>query len=203
LHDTLIQGFSGITMALQALSGRLRSPSERETLEEIIRDAATCLRETRQSVAGLRAVRGSRSGLAAAIADAAREITETKDVRLKLRLDQGVRALPAEVEYNLLRIASEAVSNSVKHSGAHNIEVALQSTTEAVRLSVKDDGQGFGREQHLGPSPGHYGLIGMKERATQIGADLELESEPGRGTTVSVLVPASRSAPLPDVEVVP
>ena len=80
----LICDSSGITMALQALSSRLRTPKERETLEEIIRDAATCLRETRQSVAGLRAVRGSRSGLARAIADAAREITETKDVRLQI-----------------------------------------------------------------------------------------------------------------------
>jgi ligand-binding sensor domain-containing protein/signal transduction histidine kinase len=197
LHDTLIQGFSGITMALQALAGRLRAPSERATLEEIIRDAATCLRETRQSVAGLRAVRGSRSGLAKAIADAAREITETKDVRLKLRLDQGLQALPAEVEYNLLRIASEAVSNSVKHSGAHTIEVALQSTPEALRLSVKDDGQGFGREEHAGPSAGHYGLIGMKERASQIGADLELETQPGHGTTVSVLVPVTAAEVVP------
>jgi signal transduction histidine kinase/ligand-binding sensor domain-containing protein len=202
LHDTLIQGFSGITMALQALSGRLRSSNERETLEEIIRDAATCLRETRQSVAGLRAVRGHRSGLAAAIGDAAREITETKNVRLKLRLDQGVRALPAEVEYNLLRIASEAVSNAVKHSGAHTIEVALQATPDTLRLSVKDDGQGFGRDEHAGPSPGHYGLIGMKERASQIGGDLEVVSQPGNGTTVSVLVPTSRSAPVPDAEVV-
>src|SRR5205085_11704056 len=67
LHDTLIQGFSGITMAMQALAGRLRSPQERETLEDIIRDAATCLRETRQSVAGLRAGHDSLSGLTAAI----------------------------------------------------------------------------------------------------------------------------------------
>jgi ligand-binding sensor domain-containing protein/anti-sigma regulatory factor (Ser/Thr protein kinase) len=188
LHDTLIQGFSGITMAMQALAVRLRSSDERNTLEEIIRDAATCLRETRQSVAGLRAVPGPESGLAVAIADAAREITETKDVRLKLKLDKSVRRLPAEVEYNVLRIASEAVSNSVKHSGAHNIEVALQSSSDAVRLTVKDDGQGFEKEQ--GPRSGHYGLIGMKERASHIGADLELITEPGNGTTVSVMVPA-------------
>ena len=89
LHDTLIQGFSGITMAMQALAGRLRSPQERETLDDIIRDAATCLRETRQSVAGLRAGHDSESGLSAAIGTAAREITDTKDVRLKLKLDKS------------------------------------------------------------------------------------------------------------------
>ena len=79
-------------------------------------------------MAGLRAGHDAESGLAAAIGSAAREITDTKDVRLKLKLDRVPRKLPADVEYNLLRIASEAVSNSVKHSGARNIEVALEST---------------------------------------------------------------------------
>lgn len=189
LHDTLIQGFSGITMAMQALAGRLRSSQERETLEEIIRDAATCLRETRQSVAGLRAGHDSESGLTAAIGTAARDITDTKDVRLKLKLDKGLPKLPAEVEYNLLRIASEAISNSVKHSGARTIEVALESTPETLRLTVHDDGSGLGDGPAL--RPGHYGIIGMKERATQIGAELVLSSESGNGTTVSVLLPAA------------
>ncbi len=192
LHDTLIQGFSGITMALQAFSARIRAPEAREALDDIIQDAATCLRETRQSVAGLRAMPGPHSGLAAAIARAAREITETKDVRLKLSLDPDVKQLPAEVEYNLLRIMSEAVNNSVKHSGAHMIEVGLQSSSEGLYLSVKDDGVGFDRENG-GPGAGHYGLIGMKERATQIGAELELVSQPGGGTKVCVSLPAGRA----------
>jgi signal transduction histidine kinase/ligand-binding sensor domain-containing protein len=190
LHDTLIQGFSGITMAMQALAARLRSSQERETLEEIIRDAATCLRQTRQSVAGLRAGHASESGLTAAIGAAAREITDTKDVRLKLKLDKGLPKLPAEVEYNLLRIASEAISNSVKHSGARNIEVALESTPDELRLQVHDDGSGLGKNGGA-LRPGHYGIIGMKERATQIGAQLQMLSEPGNGTTVSVRLPAA------------
>jgi len=196
LHDTLIQGFSGITMAMQALAARLRGSQERETLEDIIRDAATCLRETRQSVAGLRAGHDSESGLTAAIGAAAREITDTKDVRLKLKLDRGLPKLPADVEYNLLRIASEAISNSVKHSGARTIEVALESTPNALRLKVHDDGSGLGKDG-AALRPGHYGIIGMKERATQIGAGLELLSEPGHGTTVSVLLPAGGTATAP------
>jgi signal transduction histidine kinase len=199
LHDTLIQGFSGITMAMQALAGRLRSSKERETLEDIIRDAATCLRETRQSVAGLRAGHDSESGLTAAIGTAAREITDTKDVRLKLKLDKVPGKLPAEVEYNLLRIASEAISNAVKHSGARNIEVTLEFTTESLRLAVHDDGSGLGKDG-AALRPGHYGIIGMKERATQIGADLRLLSEPGHGTTVSVMLRAGRAAAPEKVE---
>lgn len=194
LHDTLIQGLSGITMEMQALAGRLRSPEEKATLEDIVRDAGTCLSETRRSVAGLRSAQGPDSGLAAAIAQAAKQITEAKAVRLKLKLDKGPSELSPEVQYNLLRIASEAMNNAVKHSGAKVIEVALESTAESLRLSVKDDGAGFSRENG-NVRPGHYGLIGMKERAAQIGAELKLASEPGRGTTVSVLLPTMVPAP--------
>jgi ligand-binding sensor domain-containing protein/signal transduction histidine kinase len=192
LHDTLIQGLSGITMEMQALAGRLRSPEERATLEDIVRDAGTCLRETRRSVAGLRSVPGSDSGLAAAIAQAARQITEAKAVKLKLKLDKSPNDMSPEVQYNLLRIASEAVNNSVKHSGAKTIEVVLQCTADTLQLSVKDDGSGFSRENG-NVRPGHYGLIGMKERAAQIGAEIKLASEPGRGTTISVVLPTKVS----------
>jgi signal transduction histidine kinase len=191
LHDTLIQGFSGITMEMQALASKLRSPEEKSTLEDIIRDAANCLRETRRSVTGLRSG-SAQSGLSASIAQAARHLTEAKDIRLKLKLEPGPAELAADVEYNLLRIAQEAVANSVKHSGAKTVEVALNCTPEGVSLSVKDDGAGFAREGN-GRS-GHYGLIGMKERATQIGADLKVATEAGRGTTVSVVLPAERAS---------
>lgn len=194
LHDTLIQGLSGITMEMQALAGRLRSPEERATLEDIVRDAGTCLRETRRSVAGLRSEQGPDSGLAAAIAQAAKHITEAKAVKLKLKLDKSSAALSPEVQYNLLRIVSEAMNNCVKHSGAKTIEVTMQTEADGLHLAVKDDGAGFSRENG-NVRPGHYGLIGMKERAAQIGAQLTLASEQGRGTTVSVLLPAKVQSP--------
>ena len=191
LHDTLIQGFSGITMGLQALASRIRGTQERETLEDLIQDAATCLRETRQSVAGLRAAAGPASSLAEAIRRAVNEIAETKDVRLKLSLEEVDHRFPPEVEYNLLRIASEAVTNAVKHSGASTIEVTLRGGSDAVQLSIRDDGAGM--VSGSGPGSGHYGLIGMKERATQIGANLELVSQPGGGTAVTVLLPLGKA----------
>ena len=183
LHDTLIQGFSGITMAMQALVWRLPSSDARQTLEDIVADAGSSLREGRRSLAGLRR-HDSHSGLAAALADTARQLTEAKTLRLKLDLDKCDRPLPADVEYNLLRIAQEAVLNAVKHSGARTLQVTLDRTPEHLRLSVKDDGTGF--DEDGSPPPGHYGLIGMKERAAQIGADFHLASARGRGTTVQV-----------------
>ena len=188
LHDTLIQGLSGITMEMQALAARLRSAEDRGALQEIIQDAGTCLRETRRSVAGLRSG-AANAGLAAAIENAARQVTEAKDIRLKLKLARNSKGLPADVEYNLVRIAQEAVSNSVKHSGARTVEVALDYTPAAVHLSVKDDGSGFAENGKTG----HYGLIGMKERATHIGAEFELASTPGKGTLVSVVLPSEHN----------
>jgi signal transduction histidine kinase len=189
LHDTLIQGFSGVTMQMQALCARLTRSGEKETLEDVIQDATQCLREARRSVAGLRGARGPSSGLSAAIAEAARQITEARDVRLRLKLEQSPKDLSMDAEYNLLRIAQEALTNSLRHSGARTIEVSLNSTIESVRLAVKDDGCGFAAVKRDHPQPGHYVLIGMRERAGQIGAEFLLETELGRGTTVSVLLP--------------
>ena len=97
--------------------------------------------------------------------------------------------LPVDVEYNLLRIAQEAVTNAVKHSAARTIEVTLECSPRAIRLTVRDDGVGFAAPAGPGGRLGHYGLIGMNERATQIGGELSIESEPGQGTTVSLRVP--------------
>ncbi|HVC97596.1 MAG TPA: two-component regulator propeller domain-containing protein [Pirellulales bacterium] len=196
LHDTLMQGFSGVTMQMQALAARLPESPERRTLEEVVTDAGVCLRDARRSVAGLRSAAGGESGLAEAIAEAARQITETHDVRLHLRLARGPEGLAADVEYDLLRIAQEALANAVKHAAAGAIDVTLECTPRQLRLSVHDDGVGFKVE--VQPSlPGHYGLIGMRERASRIGADLRLQSEPGSGTTVSLSLPAAPAAASP------
>jgi signal transduction histidine kinase/ligand-binding sensor domain-containing protein len=188
LHDTLLQGFAGITMAMQALASRLKPSDERRALEEIVEDAGSSLRAVRRSLAGLRDRRDASSGLAAAIADVSRQLTGANGIRLKLALGDSPRPLPADVEYNMLRIAQEAVLNAVRHSGARTLHVALDSTRDLVRLSVEDDGSGF--EEADVPSTTHYGLIGMRERAAQIGATFHLTSAPGRGTAVSVVVGA-------------
>jgi signal transduction histidine kinase len=92
----------------------------------------------------------------------------------------------------LLCIAQEAITNSIKHADARMIEVALTCSANDLRLSVRDDGQGMSRGDDNGRA-GHYGIIGMKERASQIGAELEVTSTPGRGTKVSVRVPVAQS----------
>jgi signal transduction histidine kinase len=129
------------------------------------------------------------------VAQAARQLTETHDVRLKLRLGDAPR-LPADVEYNVLRIVQEAIANAVKHSSAGVIEVALEAAPQRLQVSVSDDGDGFRPHDREAASSGHYGLIGMRERASQIGGEFRLHSEPGRGTTVTLELPLVAATPL-------
>jgi signal transduction histidine kinase len=193
LHDTLIQGFSGVTMQMQALAAALRPSRERAKLEEIIEDAGLCLRDARRSVGGLRIASTNDAGLAAAVAQAARQLTETRDVRLVLQVS-NCRNVPTDVEYNLLRIAQEAISNAVKYSEGRTIEVTLSSTPQQLCLTVRDDGAGFVVNNTEQLQSGHYGLIGMRERAKQINAELHVLSEPGHGTTVRVELPLTALA---------
>jgi signal transduction histidine kinase/ligand-binding sensor domain-containing protein len=184
LHDTLMQGFAGVTMQMQALARRLPPNSaEREVLEDVIEDAGNCLREARQSVAGLRHASQQDRGLAASVIQAARQLTESHPVRLVLHV-QNIPPLAPEIEYNVLRIAQESISNAVRHSAARTIDVSLQCDRSSLRLMVRDDGHGFAASAAEPVPTGHYGLIGMRERALQIHATLEILSEPGRGTQV-------------------
>ena len=192
LHDTLLQGFSGVTMEMQALAGRLPIGS-REALRDIIHDAANCLTEARISVSELRRNRAPSPGLAAELSESARRLTVSGEARLKLVVERLAQALPAYVEYNLLRIAQEAIINAVHHAGARTIEVSLQTLPEGLRIAVRDDGSGFVPGD---AAANHFGLVGMKERAKEIGADLRVTSEPKMGTTIVVDFPQTIKAEL-------
>lgn len=188
LHDTLMQGFSGITLEMQALANRLPSSKEQKELKEIIRDAGQCMTEARRSLVGLRSRQAKDRGLGPAIEQSARQMAESRGLRLKMKMQGSPKDLPREVEYNLLRIAQEAVANAVRHSSGKTVEVALNAEDEDFVLSVSDDGVGIdsgGNSLRLG----HYGIVGMQERATQIGAKFQLDSKPGAGTTIRIVLP--------------
>jgi len=99
-----------------------------------------------------------------------------------------VRPLRETIEENLLRIAQEAMTNVVKHSQATIAEVELDYGPNNVTLRVKDNGKGFQQSQCAGPTDGHFGLLGISERAKRLGADLSIQSEPGGGTVLMVKV---------------
>jgi len=100
-----------------------------------------------------------------------------------------VRPLPEIVEDNLLRIAQESLTNVIKHSGATTATVSLDYNTETVQLRIDDNGKGFSVNGCPGPSEGHFGLLGIRERATRLRGTVSLTSKPGTGTRVHVQIP--------------
>jgi signal transduction histidine kinase len=101
------------------------------------------------------------------------------------------KPLPEEMEQHLLRIAQEAVANTLKHAEANRIRIQLEMGARRLCLRVEDDGRGFEQQEAFRASGGHFGLLGMRERAERLGGALHLRSRPGDGTEVEVTVPLS------------
>jgi signal transduction histidine kinase len=93
------------------------------------------------------------------------------------------------MEQHLLRIAQEAVTNALKHAGASRIGVKLHLEARQIHLRISDNGRGFDRQDVFSSRAGHFGVIGMRERAERLGGELRLASNPGEGTEVEVTVP--------------
>jgi len=197
LHDTLLQGLAGITMQLQAVWTKLPASKERTMLGEIIKDAARCSTEARQSLWGLRTIGVGSLDFSGKLQKLVRDAADRGKLTRLLRLNPVSLADSPEVEYQLLCIAQEALNNVVKHASARRLEVQLDQTPGQIVMSIKDDGAGFDAQR---PRFGHFGMIGMAERAREIGANLSIDSKPGQGTTLSVVVPLKRPARLEEVD---
>jgi signal transduction histidine kinase len=122
--------------------------------------------------------------LPTALRDTAKRLTADSDIETVVEVAGPLRPLPVSVETNLLRIGQEAINNAVKHARANRIEVALNFDTRSVRLSIRDDGRGFDPSQQI--ADGHFGLIGMRERAEQIGGVMSVHSAIESGTQIAV-----------------
>jgi signal transduction histidine kinase len=142
--------------------------------------ARSSLGEVRRSVFGLRDAARS-PVLAELIADLTRCLSTNSGIRVEVE-SAGDRALPDAVTFSLFRIAQESITNALKHSNATRIALRLDCTGSEARLTVCDNGCGF--DTSRAPSSGHYGIIGMQERAAQIHAEIRIESRAGFGTEV-------------------
>jgi ligand-binding sensor domain-containing protein len=202
LHDTLLQGLSGITMQLQALWTRLPVSRERAFLGEIIEDAARCSSEARQSLWGLRQGGGTIQ-FSGKLEKLVRLAVAKSTLTPVLRVTPVSLSASPEVEYQLSRILQEAINNVLKHANAQRVDIEIEQAAGQIAMLIKDDGNGFEPEHKR---LGHFGIVGMFERAKEIGAKISIDSRPGHGTIVSVMVPSGRPAaagplePAPKVE---
>lgn len=197
LHDTLEQELTGIAVQLDAVSDRL--PESPPAAAAALGTARALLQHTRtearRSVWDLRATLLEEGDLGAALREIAHQLEGGPAIQVVV--DGPVRRLPAPVENNLLRIGTEAMTNAVKHAAARRIEVRLNFGAGEVTLDVSDDGRGFDASRSTTLAAGHFGWLGIRERAERIGANLTLQSTPGTGTRVAVRVPIGS---LPEAE---
>jgi signal transduction histidine kinase/streptogramin lyase len=191
IHDTLAQGFVGISSQLDAVAMCMhdeRSPA-RKYLEMARRMARHSLTEARRSVMDLRASMLEGQDLASALESGMRVWTQGSGVDVDVAVTGPLHPLPEEFEQHLLRIAQEAVTNVLKHAGARNIWIKLHTEARKLYLRIVDNGHGFEQQDAFSSVGGHFGLIGMRERAERLGGELHLASHPGEGTEVEVTVP--------------
>ena len=191
LHDTLLQGFTGITLQLRAIQRMLaqRPQESAEALKGVLASADTALRDARHMIWDMRAVELEERDLADALEHAARATTGSS-TELVFTVNGDRQGLPLAVETTALRIGREAVLNAVKHAAPRRVKVDLEYGSRLLTLRVSDDGTGIAPDAMDAAARGeHWGIGGMRDRAQRAGGTLEISSEPGRGTVVSVSLP--------------
>jgi signal transduction histidine kinase len=190
IHDTLLQGFTGVSFQLMAAMGRVGGPPEyRTSLDEVLALAQKTLADARQAVWDMRPPALGDDEFTSAFRTSLERATDATGLTLRYVVRGVPRPLDPTVETVLFRVAHEAVSNVLKHATARTIRVVLAYGRRGVRLSVADDGTGFVVHPDLATYAGHWGLLGMRERASHVRGKLAVHSTPGAGTKIVLHVP--------------
>jgi signal transduction histidine kinase len=188
-HDTLEQDLAGIALRMDAAAGRARDEHSRTELEQQ-RVLFTRLRaETHDFLWDLRDPQRNDGSLQASLAAQVAYQRSLVSVPITLQLDGDVPVrVPPLVQYHMLRIAREAVSNAIKHAEPSRIDLRVRGGSAGLVLEVVDDGVGFDATVRESLE-GHFGIRGMRERVRRMGATLQIDSRVGAGSAVRVLVP--------------
>ena len=198
LHDTLLQSFHGLLLRFQTAFILLpeRPIEAKEKLHSAIELAAGAITEGRDAVQGLRASTVERNDLALAIRTLGEELENEsgshRPANFHVSVEGQTRDLHPILRDEIYKIAAEALRNAFHHAQAKQVEVEIRYDNEQFQLRVRDDGKGMDPALLSSQSSkGHYGLPGMRERATIIGGRLTVWSEVDAGTEVELCVPAS------------
>jgi PAS domain S-box-containing protein len=190
IHDTLLQGFTGVALQLVAATSRVTGPPEViPTLRDLVTLAQKTLEDARRAVWDMRSPPLDGGDFATTLRSIAEESLHGTGLTLEFGTEGLPRRLDPEVAAVVLRVAQEAIANTVKHAQARRVRVGLVYGTREVRLTVDDDGRGFAPEPDFHTYGGHWGLLGMRERASQIRGKLSVRSTPGHGTEIVLVSP--------------
>ena len=196
VHDTLAQGYVGVSVQLEVLTELLRHDKTEAAIKHLDATRQTVregLAEARQSIWALRSQDSGENTLPVRLRRATDD-AHGLGLEATFSLYGAYRPMPPGMEREILRVGQEAIHNVKRHAGAKNLNVQLEYGPAEVALVVRDDGRGFSTEDGLGAPPGHYGLMGMRERTEAIGGTLEVTSEVGLGTTVRLQVMTPKEA---------
>jgi signal transduction histidine kinase len=192
-HDSLEQEIAGVRMQLELTAATIGNAPE--TAIASLRMARTMIShsqtEARRSVWELRSQILENRTLPVALSAAVAGVEN--GVPIEVNVSGQPRTLPMRVESNLLRIAQEAIANATKHAQPRHVSVHLAYEANGTRLKICDDGCGFCVDDAPDGQDGHFGLLGMRERADKIGGTLRVTSAPGTGTCVEIFVPQTEN----------
>ena len=189
LHDTCLQGFIAISIHLQVAAVECSGNNVlRSRLEGLVEMALGALEVGRRSVKTLRASAKLPESLEAAIANIPQDLGLNSSALLHVSVRGDAWELSHAVWHEVYRIGREAIVNAYRHSGAEHIHAAIEYKPDNLRLSIRDNGCGIGPSELASGRPGHWGLQGMRERASRIGANLQFRTARGSGTALELFV---------------
>jgi signal transduction histidine kinase len=188
LHDDTIQSLIALKQRLQLLELTPQNESPIHAIAELENLTEQAIENLRRLTRALRPIYLEDLGLVPALEMLARETAQSSKLPVRFQRIGTERRLAPEVELALYRMAQEALSNIIRHAQASEASLTVTFDAQSVTLEVIDNGKGF--EVPKSPSEfapsGHFGLLGLHERSELIGAELEIQSRPGRGSRVSV-----------------
>ena len=191
LHDTLAQGLAGLVLQLEAIDSHLSRSNitKAQTItQQAMERARSTLADARRAIDDLRSGDRLEIDLGTAVRTETDRFTAASGIPCELSIGLPP-ALPDEVCDNALRVVSEALTNIARHAQAQHVALSLHPNDQQLDIEIRDDGTGFDPAQ---TDAGHYGLIGLRERARLIGGTLSIESAPGQGTTLKVRLPLEK-----------
>jgi signal transduction histidine kinase len=184
LHDTLAHTLSGFAVQLDALISVWEPIPERprQMLTQMLETVRSGLDETRRALKALRASPLDDMGLALAVRSLAEDFAARQNFALELDIPENLDDLSPEVEQGYYRIAQEGLENIARHANPEQVTIRITQHAGRLTMFIRDDGVGFDPDAAI--SEHQFGIQGMRERAELIGAELKIESEPKRGTSL-------------------
>ena len=185
LHDSIIQDLFAVGLSLQGLAERVDDGSTSEVLDRAVDQLHGVVETLRKYIYELKAADDLREGLTTQLHDLAERMANAYPTEIRVEIEGTVDLIEVRIAEELLKLITEGVSNSLRHSRADVVVIGVLRNDEGVEVSIDDNGTGF----ELDRVRRGMGLINMRERVERLGGVFDIEPVPGTGTRVSIRLP--------------